>query len=848
MRVKNFVCALLSLILLCGMTAPALAAQNQTITVSPVDVMVGGKIFLPTDANGKDVPVFVYNGTTYAPLRALAEAYGLRVGYNQAKQLATVDGRPSGSFAGSRGTVKVLTQRTAISVSPINIEVNGAVFQPKDANGNSVSVFVYNGTTYAPLRALAEAYGLKVGYDQEKRLATVEFSSSDDTHVADPAVDTDYKTLVAKVNAARKAEINSPSAFLGYGDYLVDDPSTAGLLSEAELQLLTRPQKPMPRTVTYEQAVSDIDLLFRALHVCYGAYYYFGQDAYDRAEQEVLDWLQGQDTVSVPDLRDVLRESLSFMVDAHSFVGFDVSDLGGIRYKYHHCLEQVYQKDAQGYFKLLNGKRLYFVSFSDSRVTMEPTLLDSGRIVYSPVLFCPKEQAAPSTVTLKDSGGQIYTESMEFRIIPEYSFSNEPDYHFLKENGLAYLSLRDFSTRDNPDTFAKFKESGTALQDCRAIIFDLRNNSGGDDSPMYDWAKNFSGELPVLREAQANRYSVFNSPEEKSTFRLNHINSGKWIPNDIPIFVLVDDYCASAGESALNILKTMDNVLVVGSNSSGYQLGGNAIGMTLPNTGIYSNIGTQLRFFFDMENVDCIGYTPDLWCQPDASLDAVMNLFVEYGLAGAEEVDLLQTLIEKDAVNNPSSITLREMDFNDNAVEIAGHERVVERPGIHYLTVCFNGAPETNFAVTSSAPAFCSVEKTADGRIKAVVNGYGCAVITVKCGGMEQIFLLECPGNEYSGQPGADPAIWLDWPGPGYTNIRPDGIFGNLIKMEELFLVMVNGEQTKDFTVTGYDPDRCKIYRSEDGCLMLIAEDPGYYGFTVRYGTVERTFIFWAHT
>jgi len=175
MRFKNFVCALLALILLCGMTAPALAAQNQTITVSPVDVMVGGKIFLPTDATGKDVPVFVYDGTTYAPLRALAEAYGLTVGYNAEKKLATVNGTPSADFTGSRGAVKVLTQRTTISVSSINIEVNDAVFQPKDANGNPVSVFVYNGTTYAPLRALAEAYGLTVGYDQEKRLATVDF-------------------------------------------------------------------------------------------------------------------------------------------------------------------------------------------------------------------------------------------------------------------------------------------------------------------------------------------------------------------------------------------------------------------------------------------------------------------------------------------------------------------------------------------------------------------------------------------------------------------------------------------------------------------------------------------------
>lgn len=61
-----------------------------------------------------------------------------------------------------------------IEVDPsIQILVNGKTFAPKDANGKDVMTFVYDGTTYAPLRALAEAYGLEVGYDTEKNMATV---------------------------------------------------------------------------------------------------------------------------------------------------------------------------------------------------------------------------------------------------------------------------------------------------------------------------------------------------------------------------------------------------------------------------------------------------------------------------------------------------------------------------------------------------------------------------------------------------------------------------------------------------------------------------------------------------
>ena len=60
-----------------------------------------------------------------------------------------------------------------LNVNPIRVLVNGEEFHPKDAKGNDALVFTYNGTTYAPLRALAEAYGLQVGYDSTAKAATV---------------------------------------------------------------------------------------------------------------------------------------------------------------------------------------------------------------------------------------------------------------------------------------------------------------------------------------------------------------------------------------------------------------------------------------------------------------------------------------------------------------------------------------------------------------------------------------------------------------------------------------------------------------------------------------------------
>lgn len=70
-------------------------------------------------------------------------------------------------------TALASTDRLTLTADPINIQVNGEVFQPKSADGSDALVFAYNGVTYAPLRALAEAFGLEVGYDAEANMATV---------------------------------------------------------------------------------------------------------------------------------------------------------------------------------------------------------------------------------------------------------------------------------------------------------------------------------------------------------------------------------------------------------------------------------------------------------------------------------------------------------------------------------------------------------------------------------------------------------------------------------------------------------------------------------------------------
>lgn len=113
-----------------------------------------------------------------------------------------------------------------IEVSPISVLVDGEVFQPKDAKGNDVMVFTYNGTTYAPLRALAEAYGLEVGYDGERNIATV---SKQPAQTQPPIADTGYAGFEKQWTVKEKPVTN-------YGNEKIFTVTYSGDLSRSEFK------------------------------------------------------------------------------------------------------------------------------------------------------------------------------------------------------------------------------------------------------------------------------------------------------------------------------------------------------------------------------------------------------------------------------------------------------------------------------------------------------------------------------------------------------------------------------------------------------------------------------------
>ena len=60
---------------------------------------------------------------------------------------------------------KSLTGTIQVTYSNIKIFMDGEQLDPRDANGTQVEPFIYNGTTYLPVRAVGEAVGKDVSWD-----------------------------------------------------------------------------------------------------------------------------------------------------------------------------------------------------------------------------------------------------------------------------------------------------------------------------------------------------------------------------------------------------------------------------------------------------------------------------------------------------------------------------------------------------------------------------------------------------------------------------------------------------------------------------------------------------------
>ena len=80
---KGFLAGFIAAVLLLNTAVPALGATIRQLkaTFNNTKITLDGKQVVPKDANGKTIEPFIVDGTTYLPIRGIASALGLDVGW-----------------------------------------------------------------------------------------------------------------------------------------------------------------------------------------------------------------------------------------------------------------------------------------------------------------------------------------------------------------------------------------------------------------------------------------------------------------------------------------------------------------------------------------------------------------------------------------------------------------------------------------------------------------------------------------------------------------------------------------------------------------------------------------------
>lgn len=632
---KKLLPIILTLLLVC-IAAPYASAAN--VVASPQNLSVDG-----VDA---DCDKYNIDGSNYFKLRDLAQL------------LSKTDSRFSISFDEQSNAVAVVSGKEYI---PVGGELARGQDQSKTAvvskqsvliDGKAVdglSIYNIGGNNYFKLRDLGNALGFTVDYDADSNTAIVLSKGST------AAYQNAFEKLLEDVNEKRRADMASEVTFDGFEDYLQHHRGEVEI-TQAEIDSLMDLNHPGKATLTRAEALEDVDLYFRALHYSYGAYYYFGEENFQKAENTIRAKLSSCKTITRDQLISLMYSNLLFVRDGHFCIAgrYEPAYESSVQYLYYYS-DRSFGKDTNGYYLLGESEKWYYTSCGNANAEMQPYLEKSGRVCYSLRQFCPATAAHTTDIITLTKGGETKTVSLTWSLSQSYleDGSQVPDYHYLKSNGIALITIRRFDW-NREDTMNEFVRTGSDLKNAKLIIIDARSNSGGDEDFIKNWLKSYTGEEPEQKTIISNwgtamfdrTQAYADLGEEFAAFRTGdkdyELFQGKLLANSTPILLLTDSMSGSAGESIVTYCRTLDNCLVIGGPTRGAQLVGNVRGWTLPNSGIGFQFGQALHFIYSMENVEGKGYAPDLWCNSKTSLQSVLNMVERYGLGSAEGVAALR--------------------------------------------------------------------------------------------------------------------------------------------------------------------------------------------------------------
>ena len=740
---KRVLCMILTLVMIFSIVLSATAASNEATEAAEALYELG--LFKGTGTNPDGTPIFALDKT---PTRNQAIIMLVRLlGKEEEAKAGTWDipftdvsdaMRPYIGYAYANGLTNGFTATTYCGTNPIKANqyitfvlrslgyTSGADFQVSTAWEFSDKIGLtdgrYNQNTTAFTRGDVaiisnSALSTKTKNSTDTLLSALKAQGIGQTTPIKQNLSLEEVRQLAGENHAVYTRADAKTA-MNIDQYAISDKA---LLTQTEMDSL-RTERAKAATLSIEQALEDTDLFFRTWKYSYPSYYFMGEELFASAQKKVVANLSARTgTITGKEFGDILYEAMSFLQDDHSSIDGKSpaeyeDDLFYVSYLDN---TQVFMKDETGYYQTINGAKWYFTSSSNKNLRIEPTLLPSGKVAYCPMLLIQKsEKIAADRIILKH-GAEAKEITLRWTMSKDVSYQGIVDSQCsVKTSGdIYYIDYLDMHS-DVGDV-NDFLKTAKEAKKYKAVIFDLRHTIGWEHWQLVEWIKAFTGETPSVSAAFLTRNNALRTLRNYKGFESAAIgkeNSKTWYDkgressNDIPLIILTDKSVLSSIEEACLYLRTIENSVVIGTNTKGCSQGGSVQTYYLPYSGVQFAIGGFMKFQGESKNIDGLGYEPDIWCNPEDALTSALMFLQYYGLADQQSVQPLYR-------ESTPPANLRILWHGSEILPGQVFGDIPDR-GDDNVLVTVDGKQVTDFTVTSNDPATMRAEKVNGGKIR----------------------------------------------------------------------------------------------------------------------------------